>query len=516
MQAESRPGRAAIAAGNEQTAAVGERLALEGGNAVDIAVGATLAATLCEMLMCSLGGSGFLMLRLESGACELIEGADAMPGKGRAAAAAPPTQREAHLPYGDGITVRVGHGTVAVPGLLAALCCAHRRHGRLPFQEVMAPALELARDGWRCAPIMSRWLEMTGSHIFDRQPASRRCLLPDGRTPRPGELFRVPGLEGTYEAIAREGARAFYEGDLAASFVREMELHGGLVTRRDLASYEAAVRAPLRLPSAGFTLALNPPPAVGGSAVGALIGLLEVGGGAPAQGAARAELHARAQAYVLGLRERELAREDFGEHAARALLSSQVLARHSAALRSEHTTHLSVATADGSSVAVSMSMGYGAGVTIPDTGVPCNNSAGEPELNPRGFGAAPAGARLISNMAPTVAWHADGRSLALGSPGASRITTAIAQTWARYALEGCSMEEAVAAPRLHVEQWEDGPRAQCEPGIDSARLHAAFRVRPFEQPDMFFGGVQLVGHEPDGTLHAVADPRRDGDARIVD
>lgn len=162
-----------------------------------------------------------------------------------------------------------------------------------------------------------------------------------------------------------------------------------------------------------------------------------------------------------------------------------------------------------------MSMGYGAGVTIGGTGIPCNNSAGEPELNPRGFGAGQPGSRLSSNMTPTVAWHPDGRSLALGSPGASRITTALAQTWLRYALEGATMEQAVAAPRLHVEQWADGLRVQCEPGIDPRLLHDDFLVRPFENLDMFFGGVQLAGRDDRGALHAVADPRRDGEARVV-
>ncbi|MGH0033791.1 MAG: gamma-glutamyltransferase [Myxococcota bacterium] len=506
----------AIAAGNDQTAAAGERIAREGGNAVDIAVGAALSATLCEMLMCSLGGSGFVCLRLPDGSAEVIEGADAVPGRGRRLHPSEIDFREAHLPYGDGITVRVGHGTVAVPGLLGALACAHRRHGRLPWREVMAPALELAAAGWRAVPIMCRWLEMTGEAIFERQRASRECFLPGGRVPRPGETFSVSKLVDTYDTIAREGERSFYQGDLARAFAGEMQDHGGQVTREDLACYRAAVRRPLSLSSGGFLLALNPPPALGGSALGALVGLLALRWRPDMAESERAQLHARAQSYVLGLRERTLAREDFGEAAARSLLSAPVLARHADVMRSEHTTHLSVATDDGAVVGVSMSMGYGAGVTIPGTGIPCNNSAGEPELNPRGFGAGEPGERFVSNMAPTVAWHPDGRALALGSPGASRITTAIAQTWVRHALEGASMEEAVAAPRLHVEDWADGLRVQCEPGIDPSLLSDGFRVRPFESLDFFFGGVQLAGRDGRGVLHAVADPRRDGDARVLD
>ncbi len=159
-----------------------------------------------------------------------------------------------------------------------------------------------------------------------------------------------------------------------------------------------------------------------------------------------------------------------------------------------------------------MSNGYGSGITIPGTGVICNNSLGEPELNPRGYHAAAPGTRMVSNMAPTLARHPDGRRfLAMGSPGASRITTAIAQAWLSYALEGCSFEEAVTAPRLHLEPMPDGLRAQCEPGIDPGLLAAnGYTVRPFEERDMYFGAVKLAGCDARGNLHAIADDRREG------
>ncbi|UCE64198.1 MAG: gamma-glutamyltransferase, partial [Nitrospirota bacterium] len=192
-----------------------------------------------------------------------------------------------------------------------------------------------------------------------------------------------------------------------------------------------------------------------------------------------------------------------------------VIRHHLEALQSPNTTHLSVVTDDGAMVSVTMSMGYGSGVVIPNTGIACNNSLGEPEMNPQGYHGAAPGSRLISNMAPTVAWHQDGRCLAIGSPGASRITTAIAQTWSRYIHEGMTFEAAVEAPRLHIEQLQGALRAQCEPGIDTSLLSPQFIVRPFDHLDMYFGAVKLAALDEDRRLHAVADERRPGSVEIV-
>lgn len=510
-----RPTRAAIATTSRGAAEAGAHIAKHGGNAVDIAVAAALTATASEILMCSIAGSGFLMVHRAGAATELIEGADAMPGRGAPRDPGPPRWRTVHVPYGDGIDFMVGHGSVAVPGFLAALELAWQRHGSLPWAEIVAPSVELARAGWPTAQGTADWLALAGKPLFGHQQASFDSFFPGGEPVRTGQIMRIPGLADTMDAIAREGARALYQGDLAAALVAELQAHGGYVTREDLAAYRATARRPLALESRGFELALNPPPAVGGAAAGTLIGLIQHGWRGDMSPRERALHHARAQRYLLDLRDRELARRSFDDAAARLLLAEDALLRHAHALRSPHTTHMSVATADGSAVAVTMSLGYGSGVTIPGTGIACNNSLGEPELNPFGFFAVEPGTPMISNMAPTVAWHPDGRCIALGSPGAGRITTTVAQTWTRHALEGMSLEDAVLAPRLHVEARPDGHRVHCEPGIDTSLLHAEHMVRPYERLHMFFGGAHLAAVDADGRLHAVADPRRSGTALLV-
>jgi gamma-glutamyltranspeptidase/glutathione hydrolase len=151
-------------------------------------------------------------------------------------------------------------------------------------------------------------------------------------------------------------------------------------------------------------------------------------------------------------------------------------------------------------------MGYGSGLVVPGTGIPLNNSLGEPELNPRGFHALDPGERLVSSMSPTVVSSAEGGLVALGSPGASRIPTAILQTLVNVLDLGMAVEEAVLAPRFHAE----GDLFAYENGGRSADLRRFGRVLPYEGPNMFFGGVNAVRLTTEGSFEAAADPRRSG------
>jgi len=484
--------RAAIAVDAPLTRDAAAAIAEAGGNAVDITVAAALTATLSETLMCSLGGSGFLMVQRAGCPPELIDGADVVPS-------GDPNKAEVweiSLPYGDGITLRAGPGSVAVPGLLACLHRAWARHGSLPWRELVQPALELARRGWPVGVTTARWLKIAGVPLLARQQASRDCFLAPGQRPLgAGERLHFPGMADTLELVGRQGAAALYGGDLGAAWAETLAACGGLVTLADLAGYRAVVRRPLRHCSSGFQLALNPPPARGGVALDRLLALMERSPAERRMGAPWLVDQARAQLELAGWREGPRRRA------------------------SASTTQISVLTAAGDRASLTLSSGYGAGITIPGTGIACNNSLGEPELNPGGYLAAAPGTRLPSNMAPTLASHGDGRLLAFGSPGASRITTALAQVWWRYAMEGMDLEAAITAPRLHVNAGATPrPRLLLEPGFDPQACGTeleAFEVQSFQAPDMYFGGVKLVARLADGSLLALSDPRRGGSAAVT-
>jgi gamma-glutamyltranspeptidase/glutathione hydrolase len=201
---------------------------------------------------------------------------------------------------------------------------------------------------------------------------------------------------------------------------------------------------------------------------------------------------------------------DWDEDRAARVLEREWLLRYFHKTFAPNTMHLSVATDDGSVVAITMSNGYGSGISITGTGIPTNNSLGEPELNPAGYYRIPTGGRLVSNMSPTVVWNDSGMALAMGSPGASRITTTILQGWIRLGFEGMGFEEMVRAPRLHVEKIDGEFVLQHEPGIDTRLAAAHFPLRAFDGPDMYFGALNVAGVDHDGRLHALADQRRHG------
>lgn len=501
----------AISGGSPATIAVGKQIAEAGGNAIDVAVGAGLTATFSEVLMCSLGGSGFVMVKPKGGDPELIDGADAMPSLSRE-----PDVREVHLTYGDGIEVRAGHGTVAVPGVLRALELAWQRHGTLPWSEILAPVIAMAKSPVPVGPTLAEWLSIAGEKVFYPQPASRECFFKeDGKILQSEDNFQIPFMAETMEMIAKDGADSFYKGDLAKAFADEMAEQGGLVDREDLAGYEAKVRKPIILNSAEYKLALNPIPAVGGIAVGSLLNLFDsnwVEGMTPAK---QARLIADIQSCLLNIKKSETWHPPFNDQDAEMLIGADHLEKWWHKLAAPSTTHLAVAAADGAVVSMTLSNGYGSGINIPGTGIVCNNSLGEPELNPKGYYKEKTGDRLISNMAPTIGWRHCGTRVAFGSPGASRITTSIVQTWINFAYLKKSLKDAVYAPRLHVERWHDGLRAQAEPGIPLDELKDSYIPRPFDSLNMFFGAIKACSSSPNGEVEAVADPRRQGSTVII-
>jgi len=501
----------AIASESPYTVQAGRQLAKMGGNAVDIAVGSALAATVSEALMCSLGGSAFIAIKIPGEEPELIDGADAMPRiPQQDLHSEQKAWKQASIPYGDGITVNVGHASIAVPGMLRALELAWRRHGSLPWQELLCPAVELAKSGVTANQTLVKWLGMAGKAVFYEQPESREAFFPDGVNPlQQDEFYKAPHLDSSLELIAREGADALYRGDLGHAFEQEITANHGYVTLADLCAYEAKVRKPLALQSRGFKLALNPPPSIGGAMAGSMVQMFDSLWSGRLTAAQSTLAIARIQRMMFSLRQLE-GSAHWGSERAELILEKPWLQRFFDKTFSPNTMHMSAATGDGTVVAITMSNGYGSGISIPGTGIPTNNSLGEPELNPAGFFRIPPGGRLVSNMSPTVAWHEDGTTLAMGSPGASRITTTIFQSWLRFAFENMSFEDMVRAPRLHVENIGGEFIVQHEPGIDVSLAGQQFKLRAFEDKDMYFGAMNVAGCDNRGRLHALADNRRHG------
>ena len=443
-------------------------IAEQGGSVVDVAIVAALTAMCTEPGVCGPGGGGFLAIDLPEHDPVVIDGYMTFPGKGFEGE---PLVTEVKMPYGGGVTTLVGAGSVAVPGVFAALGSASQKYGRAPWSDLMETVAHVVQEGFPLSAPCHLYLNDGAARIYASDPVAREALL-DGDGSKPlGSPIVFPGLAESLRHLGSEGPADFYEGDLARAIVSDLEDRGGQLTLEDLAAYEAAVRRPVESTLGGWRFDLNPAPAVGGVTV----------------------------AHVLEV----LSQGDPGDalHVARALVSA-FQARRSSSLRSPSTISVAAADEEGGVVAASFSAGYGSGVIPDGTGMLMNNALGELELSD---GPGQPGQRMVSNMAPTVARRGSD-AVAVGSPGADRITTAVATTLARLA-SGDGLQDAIDHPRAHPELGEWGVRLAAEPGLDLA--DAGHPLRPFDTPHMYFGGVNGAGLMG-GKLLAHADARRTG------
>lgn len=493
-------------------AEAGSRIADEGGNAVDAAVAAVLVSLVTEPGVCSLGGGAFITVDPPAGAPVTIDGYVEMPGRGQ-----PPERfgqgvREVHVEYGGGLDTTVGYGSIGTPGALAGLGLASSAYGRLPWEVIVGPAYEWARDGFPLSRTSRLYLEFCGEGIFGWSPPSRKAIHgPEGELLRVGEQVRIAGLASSLERIAREGAQDFYRGDLARAIAREVHDNGGLLGLVDLEEYAPVERTPLTVGVRDWTLVINPPPAIGGSTLAAMLAL--TGDGPP--GGWNKEAVRRmvdVQRAVLQYRETHLdPAEDMGAET-RRLLENDSVERLQRQVGSGSTVHTSTVDSTGLTCAITASAGYGSGVMPGGTGIWMNNSLGEQELTRRGLHAQRPGTRLPSNMAPTVGRSMEGRALSLGSPGADRITSALYQTVVNFVDLKMSLPLAVAHPRIHVERKDGLIQAAYERGVPVEALELP--LREFDDRHMYFGGVGAVLFSPGEGFTLAADPRRDGAAAV--
>ena len=502
----------AVASSTKLAADAGAIVADAGGNAVDAAVAAALVSITTEPGICALGAGAFLTIWPPVGDPVTIDGYVEMPGRNLPRERMGGGRRNISIPYGGGVDLTVGHGSVGTPGALAALSRASEMYGRLPWSEVVEPAYQDVKNGFALSLASYSYLEHSGEPVFGWNEESRRALFkPDGTLRRPGETIWLEDLAATLRRIADYGAEELYVGETARLIAADVTANGGILTLEDLACYEPSVRRPLVTKVDEWHVATNPPPAIGGTTLTAELLLMQarpVDAWTPETVA----WLARVQQGVLEFRLHNLDLSDDLERDLERLLAEA----HEGELRrwitSPSTVHTSAVDADGLACSVTLSAGYGSGVRPPGTGAWMNNCLGELELNRRGYHSWDPGTRLPSNMAPTVARADDGAVIAIGSPGAGRITTAILQVLVNHLHLGMTLAEAINHPRLHVEERDGEMVAAVEPGlpIDMLELPA----REFDGPSMYFGGAGAAKRNADGSFEVAADPRRAGGTTI--
>jgi gamma-glutamyltranspeptidase/glutathione hydrolase len=550
-----------VAAEQREAMAVGAAVLRRGGNAVDAAVATAFAQAVTLPYAGNLGGGGFLLLWLPGSSPAADRGcpvAERRVGRGYATAVnfretAPSAARPEGFLGPDGrldrrLATRSLRAT-AVPGSVAGLLLAQRCYGRLPRRAVLEPAIALAERGFPVGPDLSRSLaaaapvladDPSARALFFRPPAA--ALLPL----QPGDRLRQPQLAVTLRRIAAIGEPGFYEGPVAEALVALMRVRGGWIDAADLRAYRARLVQPLAIDFRGHPILAMPPPG-GGLTLLQLLKLVEPSAAAPsgpepapeAPGLdSAAGLHRLAEAMALAFRDRNtwLGDPDQSPIPVATLLSPPYLEalrrtidsrRHTPSEQrpaaptpeGSHTTHLSVADRQGgmASLTTTLNLPYGNGVLVPGAGFLLNNEMDDFSLQPgaaNAFGlvqgranALAPGRRPLSSMTPTLVFRPDGEPwLATGSPGGSRIITAVAQVLLNRMVGGLNLAGAVAAPRIHHQLLPD--RLDREEGIspDTLRLLAAMGHSLRLVPAM--GAVNSVEVLRGGGSLGVVDPRR--------
>lgn len=541
-----------VSASHPDAAAAGAEILRQGGNAVDAAVAVALALGVVDPSQTGLGGGGGLVYwDRQARRAETIDfyprtGADPDWGRLDTMAARQPINGRA----------------AAIPGTVSGILDAHDRWGRLPLNQVAAPAIRLARDGFIVSPLLSRTIESARAKL-EADSGAAAVFLPGGQPLRPGDRLVQAELAATLEAIARLGRTGFHEGVLAERAVAKMRRLGSPVTLADWTGYQAVAKPALCSPWLGHTILSSPPP-LGGVTVTAALNLLGTPGvsrsGSPTLDGAMAvalvnamrvadadRRRWRGDPAVFGVPARGMASPAFAEARASAMTTApaapvtagdpwpmdaaspggdcervgawpaSVPGASAAAApvggmeledRTEEesfTAHFSIIDRDRNAVGVTFTVGvlFGSGVYV--NGYFLNSAANN-------FDAVTRGPNRFANstIAPTVILRGDDVRLVIGGAGSAYIPTAVTQVTYRTLALGEDPWLAIAAPRLQPSRLAG---VEVEPGF-APEVYATLRQHGYlpqsRVADLMFGAVHAVMVMPNGTLVGVADPRRDG------
>jgi gamma-glutamyltranspeptidase/glutathione hydrolase len=501
--------RGMVSSGHPLATEAGLNVLKSGGNAIDAAVAVGFTLGVVDTHNSGIGGGCFILIRLANGSFVALDGREMAPSA---------ATRDIFLREGKADTAlsQTGPLASAVPGELAAFDYAVKQHGKKKLKDLILPAADLAESGFAVSPGFVSRLQAVASDLA-RFEASRAIFLPEGKPPRVGDLLKQPDLAKTFRAIAEQGSDWFYRSKFATATEQWMKANGGIMTAADFAKYQVVVREPVRSTYRGREIVAFAPPSSGGVHVVQMLNILEhfnvksfdeptrwhvIGETMKLAFADRAHwlgdpdyakvprgLVAKEYAATLA-RQIQLDRasevqqhglppgwqNDFFTYAtgragrplpaARGMAEDGVpgLTRPTDDYLNKHTTHWSVADAEGNWVActATINTSYGSKVVIPGAGVVLNNEMDDFSVQPgvpNAFGlvgaeanAVAPGKRPLSSMSPTIVLQDEKPIIAIGAAGGPKIISAVLVQLVAMLDLGMTPAEAIAMPRIH-QQW---------------------------------------------------------------
>ena len=506
---------------------VGKDIARRGGNAVDIAVAAALSMAITHPYYAALGGGGFALVMTKSGGVEALDFRETAPRatgpdfyKGR-----------------SGKASMDGPFSIAVPGIPAGLFELHRKRGKLHWSQLFPRVVDLAVKGFE---VSGEWVAETKEESALFNAAAKKFLMAkNGAMLKPGDLLKQPQLGKLLKEMSARGTAPFYQGLAAHDIVDTVKNAGGVLTLEDLRAYKPRWLAPLKTEYRGYELWSMPPPSSGGVVTQAALKIMDLIGAADAKPLSIGEFHRIGEALKLAFRGRSaLGDPDFAKNPTAELLDPNHLADEAKRFRDDksiavdalmsmapeksQTTHLSVMTADGEGVAMTVTLngGYGSGIVTDKFGVALNDEMddfatrpGEPNMFGLIQGKANAvepGKRPLSSMSPTLATKDGKLQASVGSPGGPRIISTVTQILFRLIARKADADAAIQAPRVHDQFLPDVLY------VDANRFAPetleGLRARGHVVEESWMGKGYVVRRADDGILEGAYDSRGEGAA----
>jgi gamma-glutamyltranspeptidase/glutathione hydrolase len=472
---------------------VGVQILKEGGNAVDAAVATGFALAVVYPDAGNLGGGGFMLIHLNephnATKNTFIDYRERAPLSATA---------NMYLDAKGNIVPKastVGYKSIGVPGSVAGMVYAEKKYGKLSLKRVMAPAIQLATDGY---VLTTEEAEMLHDPTLTEFPASRRIFQRDGNFYKAGDTFRQPQLAATLRTIAADPSD-FYHGRIAKELAEDIQKSGGIITAKDLADYTAKERTPVFGTYKGYTIVSSPPPSSGGIVLITALNILEGYDLSKWPDRSPQEMHYILEAYRRAYMDRTdyMGDPDYVRIPVAELISKKYAAAWRATIRpdkatpskdlvrpagflpppptmanvrhheSMQTTHYSVMDANGDAVSVTTTLNnsFGSGATAEGLGFLLNDemddfASKQGVPNMYGLIQGPAnsiapGKRPLSSMTPTIVLRNGKVRFVLGSPGGGRIITTVANIFLSAADEGLNIQQAVDVPRFHHQYLPD-------------------------------------------------------------
>ena len=528
--------RAMIVAAQPEATEAGAEILKAGGNAVDAAMACAFVQGVVDPLMCGIAGFGSCGIAMPAaGFHGYIDFHAPAPLAVRPDMWADRIESEARDGYGFILRGRVndiGYQAICAPASLRAYRDAHREHGRLPWEQILEPAIAWAEGGWTVRPHVGSWWaeegQMGRAANHERlafTPASRALYCrPDGTPKRVGDRVVNRDLGHSLRLIAKHGDEVFYEGEIAHAIVEDMRRHDGLLGAEDLHGWRTTRNAPLWSAYRRYRISSNRPPG-GGVMLLEMLNILEHFPLAALEHNSAEYVRVVAEAMKRATidKDRHVGDPRFVEVPVERLTGKPYAAEMAAEIRAgqkadvprfnggapvKDTTHVSVLDAEGNCVTMTHSLGMPSGVVTAGLGFMYNGCMGVFDPRPGRAGSLAPGKARFSSVVPSIVWEPDRPHLIIGAPGATQIAMGVLQVLLNALDFDMTMVEAVSAPRFSATSNAIDVSNRIPRGVERELGTMGYEV--VRSPNTHgFAAVHAIRVHPDG-LDGGADPGHDG------